>query len=195
MAFGFDVFGKTIGLSKKYTDNLVSTNKDVLGRDFTVGQKSGHSNMISKAHQYDMVKGVHNWTGIGRNPQMGKDTVTAGQIAETAGGYRDGVRSTIKELDESISITKDPAELGKLEKARAGLSRDKALSYVGEGLAYGKRLAQHTFMEGSTSDRVKKAALYGGAYMGANTAIRTAQGGGMTYNAHGERDIAGIPFL
>ena len=87
------------------------------------------------------------------------------------------------------------ARMREIRQEQADLLAQQAKSYVAEGLAYGKRLWQHTFQEGTTMDRVKKAATYGGIYMGGNIALRGLTGGGVTYNSDGERDIAGIPFI
>lgn len=48
---------------------------------------------------------------------------------------------------------------------------------------------------GEGSDRAIKYGMLGGAYFGAAGAIRGLSGGGVTYNASGERDIMGVPFF
>lgn len=48
---------------------------------------------------------------------------------------------------------------------------------------------------GTKADKWKKAGYTAGAYVGANAAGRALTGGGTTYNADGERDIMGVPFV
>ena len=50
----------------------------------------------------------------------------------------------------------------------------------------------------TTADKKKnkiRAGVTAGAYMGGSMVVRGLQGGGITTNEYGERDIVGIPFI
>lgn len=126
----------------------------------------------------------------------------------------DKLRSGMDTL-QGDELKKRQEAISQAETRMSGLRDDfdKALSgeYKGEGFdkayqgkkgrlidIYGPGNAANfvDFMNaGTTAQKATKYGMLGAAYFGAAGAVRGLSGGGVTYNASGERDIMGVPFF
>lgn len=127
-------------------------------------------------------------------------------------------QKSLNELDAEIGKLKgttDPDELIKLKQLNGQRKditrRGTQLGKRGEGLAEGmagsltnmggslKNWATAADMKGAGGGRAMAIGARAGAVVGGSvalgTGVRAVNGGGMTYNNRGERDIAGIPLI
>lgn len=213
--------GKVIGTiytsTATFTDEIVDgarkleTTKNAIKHKVKMSEMENNLGVIAKLSESSMVSSLHGLLRLEDNTTKA-DAITARQIGMIHGTNREAIRRGRRELENqyqmwqqqiaSGAFANNPGEFAQVQarmreirQEQAGLLAQQAKSYIAEGLAYGKRFLQHTFAEGTTMDRVKKATAYGGIYMGGNIALRGLTGGGVTYNYDGERDIAGIPFV
>ena len=213
--------GKVIGTiytsTARFTDEIVDgarkleTKKNAIKHKVKMSEMENNLGVIAKLSESSAVSSLHGLLRLEDNTTKA-GAITARQISMMHGANREAIRRGRRELENQYQMwqqqitrgafANNPGELAQVQarmreirQEQAGLLAQQAKSYVAEGLAYGKRFLQHTFAEGTTMDRVKKATAYGGIYMTGNIALRGLTGGGVTYNSDGERDIAGIPFV
>jgi len=126
----------------------------------------------------------------------------------------DGLKSGMDGLEgDKLKARQKQIEDAENEKTKLNEDYDNALMGKYEGAGYKKEMVGRKgrvvdmygpgnvgnfvdFMNaGKGPDRAIKYGMLGAAYFGASGAVRGISGGGVTYNASGERDIMGVPFF
>ena len=77
--------------------------------------------------------------------------------------------------------------------ALKNFASDKEQNY--KNFMYSAQGKRSYFNSGDSKTNRIRAGVVGGAYMGTMTTARLVQGGGLTSNEYGERDIVGVPFI
>jgi hypothetical protein len=164
-------------------------------------------NFAHKVGNNGVIQGARNFANIPNSPA---GTRTQGAIASEFGARQKNLqqaakqtRGNIDSLKKGLAGTGDDAaargvyqdQLGKANGQMMGIRFKQAGAALQQVGAHAVRTGKYAVAEGTMGQRAIKTGAIGGAYMGGNTMLRGATGGGATYNNDGERDIAGIPFL
>jgi hypothetical protein len=182
------------------TERPIKSGNIQMNEDFT-------QNFMHKLSNNGVMSGSRSAVNIPNSPA---GTRTQGTIASDFGArqrnYQHEARKTqgnIKALKTGMAGTGDDAaamgvyqdQLGKANGQLFGIRAKQVGAAAQQAAAHIYRAGKYAVGEGTIGQRAIKTGAMGGAYMGGNTLVRGASGGGATYNNDGERDIAGIPFL
>lgn len=210
--YGNVIYTSTSQFTNEIVDGArkLSVKKGYVENRVRLSQMQNNIGWIAKVAESSAVSRLHGLMRL-EDDTAKAGAITARQIGVMHRAHREALRAGRESLEAEYKqwqqeiasgAISHPGEIAQLQERlrdirqeQAGLWAQQMRSYMAEGAAYGKRFLQHTFLEGTTMDRVKKATAYGGIYMGGNIALRGLTGGGVTYNNDGERDIAGIPFV
>ena len=127
--------------------------------------------------------------------RMTENIKTAANIA-AKGPAIDGIDDVIKQRIAQMDILKNSVDFGTMSAREALTAAYKTGGYgkLSGAMAFGGN-AKSYFTEGTTAQKVTRGVAAVTAYAGVNVAGRAINGGSLTRNNKGERDIAGIPMF
>lgn len=171
---------------------------------FDASPDRGRRGLVHTLVNNGIVDTIHSAVGIPKSTPTGK---TIAEISREYSAQRKAMREARNLLNSRAEEWKKLAQMDGLSESQLETVRksynamidserdfttEQLTSYLRQGLDYTKRFKDYVMNEGYTG---RKIALYGGMYAAGSVGLRYLNGGGITYNNEGRRDIAGIPML
>lgn len=171
---------------------------------FDASPYRGKRGLVHALVNNGIVDAIHNAVGIPKSTPTGK---TIADISREYSAQRKAMSEARNLLNSRAEEWKKLAQMDGLSESQLETIRksynamidserdfvsEQLTSYLRQGLDYTKRFKDYVINEGHTG---RKIALYGGMYAAGSVGLRYLNGGGVTYNNEGRRDIAGIPML